>query len=139
MYVFSVCELCGGRDSIPSAKQVSDVRHTQSEFVLKNEEVAFTYSNSDAAKEGGKTLVVCMLSCFSRVRLCATPWTLACRAPLAMECSRQEYWSGFAISSSSGSSQPRDQTHICYISCIGRCVLYSGASWEAPEKHTATT
>ena len=29
-----------------------------------------------------------------------------------------------AISSSKGSSQPRDQTHISYVSCIGRWVLY---------------
>ena len=30
----------------------------------------------------------------------------------------------FAISSSKGSSRPRDQTSISYISCIGRQVLY---------------
>ena len=35
-----------------------------------------------------------MLSCFSHVRLFATPWTVACQAPLSMEFSRQEYWSG---------------------------------------------
>ena len=29
-----------------------------------------------------------------------------------------------AISSSRGSSQPRDQTYISYVSCIGRGVLY---------------
>ena len=32
-----------------------------------------------------------MLSC---VRLFATPWTVACQAPLPMEFSKQEYWSG---------------------------------------------
>ena len=37
---------------------------------------------------------VCVLSCFSYVRLCATPWTVARQAPLYMEFSRQEYWSG---------------------------------------------
>ena len=26
--------------------------------------------------------------------LCATPWPVACQAPLSMEFSRQEYWSG---------------------------------------------
>ena len=26
--------------------------------------------------------------------------------------------------SSRGSSQPRDPTHVCYVSCIGRWVLY---------------
>ena len=30
----------------------------------------------------------------SRVQLFATPWTLAYKAPLSMEFSRQEYWSG---------------------------------------------
>ena len=29
----------------------------------------------------------------SRVRLCATPWTVACQAPPSMGFSRQEYWS----------------------------------------------
>ena len=28
----------------------------------------------------------------------ATPWTMACHAPLSMEFSRQEYWSGFPFS-----------------------------------------
>ena len=37
---------------------------------------------------------VCMLSDFSRVRLCVTPWTIAHQAPLPMEFSRQWYWSG---------------------------------------------
>ena len=35
-----------------------------------------------------------MLSRFSSVQLFATPWTVACQAPLSMEFSRQEYWSG---------------------------------------------
>ena len=35
-----------------------------------------------------------MLSGISRVRLLATPWTLAHQAPLSMAFSRQEYWSG---------------------------------------------
>ena len=30
----------------------------------------------------------------SRVRLFATPWTVACQAPLSMGFSRQEYWNG---------------------------------------------
>ena len=36
----------------------------------------------------------CVLSRFSCVRFCATPWTAACQAPLSMGFSRQEYWSG---------------------------------------------
>ena len=34
----------------------------------------------------------CMLSHFSHNQLFATPWTVACQAPLGF--SRQEYWSG---------------------------------------------
>ena len=38
---------------------------------------------------------VCVCVCpreLSRVRLFATPWTVANQAPLSMEFSRQEYW-----------------------------------------------
>ena len=38
-------------------------------------------------------LLLLLLSCFSRVRLTATPWTAAYQAPLSMGYSRQEYWS----------------------------------------------
>ena len=37
---------------------------------------------------------VLVLNCFSRVRLFATLWTIACQGPLSMGFSRQEYWSG---------------------------------------------
>ena len=37
---------------------------------------------------------VCVLSCFSCVRLFATLWTVAHQAPLSMGFPRQEYWSG---------------------------------------------
>ena len=37
------------------------------------------------------------LSCFW---LFATPWTVACQAPLSVELSRQEYWSGLPFPSS---------------------------------------
>ena len=35
-----------------------------------------------------------MCSVLSQVRLFAILWTVACKAPLSMEFSRQEYWSG---------------------------------------------
>ena len=37
---------------------------------------------------------VCVLSRFSRVQLFVILWTIAHQVPLAMEFSRQEYWSG---------------------------------------------
>ena len=36
---------------------------------------------------------------FSHVQLFATPWTVACQAPLSMGFSRQEYWSGLPFPS----------------------------------------
>ena len=35
-----------------------------------------------------------MLSRFSHVQLCATPWAVARQAPLSMGFARQEYWRG---------------------------------------------
>ena len=43
----------------------------------------------------------------SRVRLFATPWTVAYQAPLSMGFSRQEYWSGLPFPS------PGDHFHVC--------------------------
>ena len=40
-----------------------------------------------------------MVKSLSRVRLFATPWTIAYQAPLSMGFSRQEYWSGSPFSS----------------------------------------
>ena len=45
------------------------------------------------------TSSVCMLSCFSRVQLFATLWTVAHQAPLSLGFSRQEYWSGLPFPS----------------------------------------
>ena len=41
----------------------------------------------------------CLLNHFSRVQLFATLWTVACQAPLSMEFSKQEYWSGLPFPS----------------------------------------
>ena len=40
------------------------------------------------------TFRTCVLSHFSRVRLCATLWTVACQTSLSIGFSRPEYWSG---------------------------------------------
>ena len=39
---------------------------------------------------------ICVLSC---AQLFVAPWTLACQAPLSMEFSRPEYWSGSSFAS----------------------------------------
>ena len=40
------------------------------------------------------THMLIVVQLLSHVRLFVTPWTVACQAPLFMEFSRQEYWSG---------------------------------------------
>ena len=44
-------------------------------------------------------LLLLLLSHFSRVRPCATPWTAAHQAPLSLGFSRQEHWSGLPFPS----------------------------------------
>ena len=56
----------------------------------------------------------------SRVQLLASPWSVAISQAKILE------W--LIISFFSGSSQPRDRT---WVSCIGRQILYNGATWEA--------
>ena len=50
-------------------------------------------------------LLLLLLSCFSRVRLCATPWTAAYQAPPSMGFSRQEYWSWVPLPSPRSSTE----------------------------------
>ena len=42
---------------------------------------------------------VCVCEPLSRVRLFAIPWAIALQAPLSMEFSRHEYWSGLPFPS----------------------------------------
>ena len=44
-------------------------------------------------------MLLLLLSCFSRVRLCATPETAAHQAPPCLGFSRQEHWSGLPFPS----------------------------------------
>ena len=47
-------------------------------------------------KTGNRTaMLLLLLSRFSRVQLCATPWTAAHQAPPSLGFSRQEHWSGY--------------------------------------------
>ena len=64
-----------------------------------------------------------VLCCDKSLQSCQTlcePITVACQAPLFMEFSRQKYWRALPFPSPGESSWPRDQTHVSYITCIGR-------------------
>ena len=53
-----------------------------------------------------------LLSCFSRVRLCATPQTAAYQAPPSLGFSRQEHWSGLPFPSSMNESEKWSPSHF---------------------------
>ena len=63
-------------------------------------------------------LLLLLLSCFSRVRLCATPWTTAHQTPLFMGFPRQEYWSGF---SRVNLNKCFPEGHSVWIPCVYVC------------------
>ena len=69
------------------------------------------------------TMCAHTLSRFSRVRLFATPWTVAHQAPLSTGFSRQEYWSGLPCTSPGDLPDPGIKP-MSHVSCIGRRVLY---------------
>ena len=52
-----------------------------------------------------RSLLLLLLSRFSRVRLCVTPETAADQAPLSLGFSRQEHWSGLPFPSPTHESE----------------------------------
>ena len=75
---------------------------------------------------------VCMLSCFSRVQLFATPWTVALQAPLSMRFSKQEYWSGLPFPTPGDLPDPGiEPTPLMFPALAGRFST-ANATWEAP-------
>ena len=59
----------------------------------------FPSSDKTAETANNKTLLLLLLSRFSHVRLCVTPWTAAHQAPPSLGFSRQEHWSGLPFPS----------------------------------------
>jgi len=65
--------------------------------------------------------VLCYFSC---VLLYATLWTATCQAPLSMEFSRQEYWSGLPSPPPRDHPDPSVEPTSLISTCIGRCILF---------------
>ena len=79
--------LCDPIDSSPPGSPVTGILQART-----LEWVAISFSNAWKWKVKVKLL--------SRVQLFVTPWTAAYQAPLSMGFSRQEYWSGLPLPSS---------------------------------------
>ena len=64
---------------------------------------------------------VCVLSW---LWLLETPWTIAHQAPLSMEFSRQEYWSGLPFPFPGDLPNAGTEPTVSCISCIGGQIIY---------------
>ena len=69
-----------------------------------------------------------MLSC---VWLFVTPWTIICQAPLSMECSRQEYWSGLPFPTPGDLPNPGFEAASLASSALADRFFYHWAIWKA--------
>ena len=72
----------------------------------------------------------CMLSCFSRVQLFVTLWTVACQAPLSMGFSRQEYWSGLSCPPPGDLSHPGIEPMSLRSPALAGRFFTTSATWE---------
>ena len=73
----------------------------------------------------------CVLSCFSRVQLFATPWTVAGQAPPSMGFSRQEYWSGLQFPSPGDLPDPGIEPASATSPALAGRFFTTSAPWEA--------
>ena len=77
-------------------------------------------------------MYVCMLSCFSRIQLFVTPWTLARQPPLSMGFSRQEYWSGPPCPPPGDLPNPGIKPTSLASPALAGGFFTTSATWEAP-------
>ena len=80
---------------------------------------------------GSSSLCVCMLSSFSHVRLCVTLWFVAPQAPLSMEFSRQEYWSGLPCPPLGNLPDPGIKPLSLMSPALAGGFFTTSATWEA--------
>ena len=74
---------------------------------------------------------VCALSCFSRVLLCATPWTVAHLVSLSVGFSKQEYWSGLPCTPSGDLPKPGIALESLMSPALASGFFTTRATWEA--------
>ena len=77
----------------------------------------------------------CMLSHFSWVQLFATPWTVACQAPLSIGFPRQEYWSGLPCPSPGDLPNPGTELLSLMSPALAGRFFTTSDTWEAHDKH----
>ena len=74
--------------------------------------------------------LVLPLSDFGHVLLFATPWTIACQAPLSMGFSKQKYWSGLSCPSPGDLSNPGLEPASLMSCAMAGGFLTTSATWQ---------
>ena len=80
-------------------------------------------------------MFVCILGHFSCAPLFATLWTIACQAPLSVEFSRQEYWSGLPCPPPGDLLNPEIEPESLMSPALANGFFTTSTTWEA---HTYT-
>ena len=75
----------------------------------------------------------CMLSCCGRVWLSVILWAVAHQAPLSMEFSRQEYWSGLPCPPPGDLPDPGIKPVSLMSPALAAGFFTNSATWEAPK------
>ena len=75
----------------------------------------------------------------SRVRLFATPWIVAHQAPLSMEFSRQEYWSGLPFPAPGDIPDPGIEPTFLVSPELAGEFFTTSTTWEDPAPNTVLT
>ena len=78
--------------------------------------------------QGSSVLHACMLS---HVQLFSTTWTVAHQAPLSVEFSRQEYWSGLPFLSPGDLPDPGIEPASLMFPALEGGFFTTGVTWEA--------
>ena len=78
------------------------------------------------------------LSCFSRVRLFVTPWTVARQAPLSTGFSRQEYWSGLPCPPPGDRPCPRIEPVSPASPALAGRFFTTSTTWKAQNRRDRT-
>ena len=73
---------------------------------------------------------VCVCCCFSPIRLFVTPWTVVCQAPLSLEFSRKEYWSGLPCPSPGDLPNPGMEPTSLMSPALAGGFFTTSATWE---------
>ena len=79
-------------------------------------------------------MLLLLLSRLSRVRLCATLWTVACQAPLSAGFSKQEYWSRLACPPPGDLPYPGIKPSSLMSPALAGGCFTTSATWEAPQQ-----